>query len=262
VRMHPHYEGYWQSLQPSAILLQLRDNPVFVANLVTFATINFVAWGIPALGCWRGLLLALMVMLPNILGNYGGGEKTGFFTHYHSFYYPVLAAAVCLSFVRFHRTAPRWASWGFAGWLAVAGLAYNIALNQYDFRFTEVATRSLAYPFKGYAWEHEQVQSRKALRAHMDRYPGSVVSTTEWFMPVLSPRHPIAYYPLGIDDSDFIVLPQSPVPGLYVGTISYLGDEEARKIDTCLTARLRDAGWRVEKEMTGAVILTRRPAAD
>ena len=36
------------------------------------------------------LLISLLMLLPNFLGNIGGAEKTGFFTHYHTLYYPFL----------------------------------------------------------------------------------------------------------------------------------------------------------------------------
>jgi len=255
---HSHYESYKESMKLENILNNLRNNPAFVAGLRTFIAINFIAWGLPALWFWRGLLLSVGLMIPNIIGNYGGAEKTGFLTHYHSLYFPVLAAAVCLSFVQLYKRYPRWASWAFVGWLGVAGLAYNLSSNQFDFDFTDVATRSLSYPFKGYKAEREVVAQRREMAAYMDQFPNTMVSTGEIFMPLLSRHHNIAYYPLGLEDADYVVIPRSGEPGFYAGAFSYLSAEELNKINRCLTRRLIDAGYRVQKEFPAGVVLSRK----
>jgi hypothetical protein len=229
-----------------------------VSALATFIAVNLIAWGVPALGCWRGLLLSIGAMIPNIIGNYGGGEKTGFFTHYHSLYYPVLAATICLSFVASYRRYPRWAPSVFVVWLAIAGFAYNVNTNQFDFRFADLASRSVMYPFKGYDWDHTQVLQRRDLAAYMDRFPGTMIATTESFMPVLSRHHNVAFYPLGLEDADFVVVPYSPTPGVYGGVFSYLGNEDAERANQCLTVKMRDAGYRVQKELAAAVVLSRK----
>ena len=259
---HPHYNDFAHSLRPASFLINLTQYPGFVSNLLTFVAINLVAWGLPALGCWRGLLLSLGVMIPNLVGNLGGAEKTAFTTHYHSLYFPVLAASVCLSFVFVYSRYPRWASWVFVGWLATVGFAYNLDLNQYDFRFRNIASRSLSYPFKGYRDDRMMVKRQRDVAAYLDEFPDTMVSTSEAFMPLLSRHHRVAYYPLGIDDSDFVVLPKSSAPGIYDGAVTYLGDEELPRINECLSRRLRDAGYRVRKEFDSNVVLARESGVE
>ena len=255
---HPHYNDFARSLHPANFLINLTQTPDFAPNLLTFVAINLVAWGVPALGCWRGMLLGLGVMIPNLVGNLGGAEKTAFTTHYHSLYFPVLAATICLSFVAVYKRYPRWASWVFVGWLATAGFAYNLDLNKYDFRFRDVASRSFSYPFKSYRDDRMMVRRQQEVAAYLDEFPDTMVSTSEAFMPLLSRHHSVAYYPLGIDDSDFVVVPKSPAPGLYEGAVTYLGDAALPRINECLSRRLRDAGYQVQKEFDAGVVLARR----
>lgn len=254
---HPHYSDFSHSLRPDSFLINLTQYPGFVSNLLTFVAINLIAWGLPALGCWRGLLLSLGVMIPNLVGNLGGAEKTAFTTHYHSLYFPVLAASVCLSFVYVYGRYPRWASWVFVGWLATAGLAYNLDLNTYDFRFRDIASRSFSYPFKSYRDDRMMVRRQREVAAYLDEWPGTLVSTSEAFMPLLSRHHRVAYYPLGIDDADFVVIPKSPAPGVYEGAVTYLGDTELQRINACLSRRLLDVGYRIRKEFDAGVVLAR-----
>ena len=145
----------------------------------------------------------------------------------------------------------------FVGWLATAGFAYNLDLNQYDFRFRNIASRSFSYPFKGYRDDRMMVKRQQDVAAYLDEFPDTMVSTSEAFMPLLSRHHRVAYYPLGIDDSDFVVLPRSSTPGTYDGAVTYLGDEELPRINECLSHRLRDAGYRVRKEFDSNVVLAR-----
>jgi hypothetical protein len=255
---HPHYNDFARSLHPASFLINLTQNPDFAPNLLTFVAINLVAWGVPALGCWRGMLLGLGVMVPNLIGNLGGAEKTAFTTHYHSLYFPVLAAAICLSFVAVYKWYPRWASWVFVGWLATAGFAYNLDLNKYDFRFRDIASRSFSYPFKRFRDDRMMVRRQQEVAAYLDEFPGTMVSTSEAFMPLLSRHHSVAYYPLGIDDSDFVVIPKSSAPGFYEGAVTYLGDAALPRINECLSRRLQDAGYQVQKDFDAGVVLARR----
>jgi len=250
------YSAYRDTMRPQAFFENLRNNPDFVKNLSTFLAINLVAWGVPALGCLRGLALALGAMLPNILGNYGGAEKTGFLFHYHSFYFPVLGAAVCLSFAYAYRRWPRWAPLLLIGWLSAAGLGYNFNTSEFDFRVADLGSRSLSYPFKDYAATRAVLGQRLALRDYMDQFPGARVSTNEPLMPALYRHHSIAYYPLGIDDSDFVVVPISSTPDVYGGTFTYLGEEEKQRIDQCLQPRLKKR-YRLLTEIGGVAVLTR-----
>lgn len=58
----------------------------FISLLVTWLPIL-----LPVLFFNRKLFIICIVMLtPNLLGNIGGGEKTGFYTHYHTLYFPFL----------------------------------------------------------------------------------------------------------------------------------------------------------------------------
>jgi len=69
--------------------------PGFLDNIGVFFLVNAPLLFL-ALVKWRFGLLALITLLPNLIGNIGGAEKVGWVTHYHSFYFPVLVFAAAL----------------------------------------------------------------------------------------------------------------------------------------------------------------------
>lgn len=84
--VRPHYQyGRWLEILTSAASLK---------NSLTLLFVSFAVY-VPLL--WRDRRLVLLVavaLLPNLLGSVGGAEKTGWATHYHVTYFPVLAYAI------------------------------------------------------------------------------------------------------------------------------------------------------------------------
>jgi hypothetical protein len=77
----------------------------------------------------RLALIAFGAMLPNILDNIAGAEKTGWSTHYHSVYFPFLVAAALIGFANlWKRVKTKTAQWG----LLAAPLAMGAMLLFWD----------------------------------------------------------------------------------------------------------------------------------
>jgi hypothetical protein len=76
-------------------------------------------------------------------------------------------------------------------------------------------------------------------------------------MPTLYKSRTIYYYPIGIDVADYAVLRIHKEPSgrvIYRGAVSYLGQDNLWKLDMCLNARMRKAGYDLEHPMIVADI--------
>ena len=58
----------------------------------------------------RWYVLAYLLMIPNIFGDIGGAEKIGYYTHYHSIYFPILMVALATSVPKFINKNSKWLS--------------------------------------------------------------------------------------------------------------------------------------------------------
>ena len=75
------------------------------------------------------------------------------------------------------------------------------------------------------------------------------ISTVESLMPALLNQRDIYYYPIGIQDSDFVILPfvKKGEMHYYYGAVSYLGEDHLKDIDNCLNLKLSLAGYDLNK---------------
>lgn len=72
--------------------------PIAEMNQVFYLT--SIVFVVAALFAGRGLLIVFVSFLPNLLFTVGGAELTGFLTHYHQMYLPVVVAAAAVGMCR------------------------------------------------------------------------------------------------------------------------------------------------------------------
>jgi len=77
--------------------------PIGEMNQVFYLT--SIVFVVAALFAGRGLLIVFISFLPNLLLTVGGAELTGFLTHYHQTYLPVVVAAAAVGMCRITNTA-------------------------------------------------------------------------------------------------------------------------------------------------------------
>ena len=77
--------------------------PIGEMNQVFYLT--SIVFVVAALFAGRGLLIVFISFLPNLLFTVGGAELTGFLTHYHQTYLPVVVAAAAVGMCRITNTA-------------------------------------------------------------------------------------------------------------------------------------------------------------
>lgn len=253
---NPYYSsGGFLPHSPGELMRRL-ENPVFREQLYTFLFFSspLLALG---LGDWRALLLGVGVMIPNMVGTIGGAEKTGFATHYHTLYLPVLIWAAGSGLERMARAWP--------GVKARVGMVVGLCLFVVMLSTTAapdgrrvkmvglggnvplpvMAAKGLSDSF-GDGYVAQVREMGEAIRAVVPE--GVRVTTPEWGMPILEHNRSLYCYPLGLDIADYALLNHSFSQGehLYTGAVTYLGSEELKKIDSCMNQRLRSAGYDVD----------------
>jgi hypothetical protein len=221
---------------------------------------------------WRLALLAFGSLIPNITGSIGGAEKTGWTTHYHSTYVPVLLAIAAVGFVHLLRTR-REVAWPATG----AVLAAAVLLLFLDpFTIRPLVRFSSGMPYEnaialaaGYDVDVGNGPALHALAASNQQLGGVVpegttVTTIEGAFPSLYDGRTAHFYPIAIDSADYAVLPVISTPaGLAIGgAVSYLGPQVTGQIDNCLRARLKRDGYDLDHpQLIGGFGVFRRQGA-
>ena len=245
VIVHPSNASFSSTMTPGVFLSNYNSYPNFAPNMWCFLLLNGV-FALFALKNWRMLAIAVFAALPNIIGNIGGAEKTGYLTHYHSTYFPLLAAALVTSAATL-RNSPISLS------LRAAHLLFFLMLGNAQ---PTISLKNIASSGPAGLWTDIDSIYRGGKAASLSQYreigraipPHSNIVTLEALMPTLYPTAAnLQTYPLGIDDANYVVLPWwQPVPGgpyEFPASYSFLGAEERKKQDALIGARLRKLGF-------------------
>ena len=248
---HPHYDGFSKTMLPASFAKNLVSNDAFRSKLFSFLAINILIFGPFAALAPKYFLLSIALMAPNILGNIGGAEKTGFATHYHSLYYPVLAFAMVLGCLRLWRISARRRYMFAIATVTGAFLALGLNHETWDdvrLSYRRVSSAPFFLPWRqALQRDPDRTQAMRGLRAEIP--PGSRVTTPESFMPALSSHSAVHYFPLALEDADIAVLPITRGPDgkvQYNGVTTYLGTDEETRIRACLFDRMRLIGYDFE----------------
>jgi hypothetical protein len=217
----------------------------------------------------RATVIALLLMLPNILGNYGGAEKLGWQTHYHDLYLPALAWAALMGLTaakeRFRgqlvsRAVPALAAGLFAVVFFSDFRSGMLSASAYNNAFIHRLPDEVRQYLGPYGTE---------LRADADRVrsavpKGAMISSIEGGMPIIYEDRQVEYYPLGIDRADYILVARAKMNGqpTITGAVSALGPSEIAKINAVLEKRLRQDKFDIDhplvETVSGLVLIRRR----
>ncbi len=236
----------------------LKSDP-FISGIKVFALFNLFL-GVFAMFEYKAFLPALIVMMPNVFGNIGGAEKTGWLTHYHSLYFPILVWAAATGFIKLSHIMSSDLKRRIL-YSSVFFLIILCSVTSLD-RIEGGKSRFSVENIKNNAWIRAERMlydlARNGENSEIGYWNGlcrrlqtiipqkSVVTTGEWLMPALYKNRTVHYYPIGLDVADYAVLQAQAEPAghiTYIGAVSYLGEGERRKLDLCLNARMRKAGY-------------------
>ncbi len=245
---------YYASFLPTSLGQVIRDfhNPVFAGNAAIFFLVGLPLLAV-ALFEWRAAIIAFACMLPNILGNVGGAEKTAWSTSYHSYYLPILVWAAMLGYSgAYSWVSKRQKSAILLGATAIVA-AVMFMLNPDSIATFGVAPRNIFASFPVVAAQQVSIFLRpggsslavsgNTLRGLIPR--GATVSTVEGAMPLLYHDRTLHLFPVGIDTADYAVMrPVRTKSGFtYIGAVSFLGADELAKINRTLRMRMRRDGY-------------------
>ena len=235
-------------LQGGLSFFEQLHSQVYAAKVQEFIIINILLFGIFVFFDWRLTIITFGALLPNLITTVGGAEKTGWGTHYHTMYFPFLLLASAIGFSKLwcslKRTRYRFMLVGFLLVLMPAISTYSPGYGS----ISGVITRLLDFYNNG-SQSAEKQQAGRLLEIAAAIPVGAKVTAFEAFIPVLYSGRTIYYYPVGIDVADYAVLikvAQQDGSFYYAGAVSYVTGE-TKKIDICLTSRLRKAGYNIEK---------------
>jgi len=221
----------------------------------------------------RWSLIALMSMIPNVIGSLGGAEKLGWTTHYHSGYFPFLIVALVIGATKLWKTRSR-VLIPITLTLAVSVVLFyafidpfppSITFSLKQIRETGLVKMVEFYTVTGPAESIiQRAQRFEKIAAQVP--PGSDVSTQEAYMPALYAQGVkwIHFYPLGLGKSDYLIVPytlKDNVPR-WEGFLSYLGPEVIEQANDCLQKKVNDQYTLVvvfpNSPVTGAALLKRK----
>jgi hypothetical protein len=238
-----------------------------------FLLINLLFLAPFALFAKRWALIALLAMLPNVIGSIGGAEKLGWTTHYHSAYFPFLIVAIVTGAVALWKTKsrvfiPLAMTLGISVTLFYAFLdpfPPTVSFPQEQVRQTGLVKMVEFYTVTGPA---ESIIIRARSLENMAAFvpAGSEVSTLEGYMPALYAQGVrwIHFYPLGLGKAEYLMVPYTQKDNVrrWEGFVSYQGPDVIEQANTCLQKRINDQYFVIHEfansPVTGTAILKRR----
>lgn len=235
----------------------------YTSKLFAFLYFNILLIFIIAIFDWRAFLIAIGFMIPNIVGDIGGAEKTGFATHYHSLYLPFLFWAISSGAVK--------ASAYLSG---VPDKNKNIYIYASLITVVVLMTVTKIEPDANMTLTIDNVNNNAVYNAvktlpecygngmiakrnlMISKIQSSVpekakVAVSFWGFPILEHKRELYYYPLGIDTVDYVLLQYKKENDkyFYYGVVNYLGEKVKHEIDSCMNNRLKELGFNVENPM-------------
>jgi hypothetical protein len=246
---------YYSTFMPASMgdVIARFNQPAFAENARLFILVCLPLLLI-ALFEPRAAAIAIIMLLPNVLGTIGGAEKVGWSTHYHASYFPALIWAALVGYIAAFRmaTTRKLLPVFYAG--AGVAVLYLGMLNPYSphqvsfspanidnhfiFQFKRQAQGYLSSAGLAFAALGNDVRAAVP--------EGSVVTTIEAGMPLLYRNRTVEFLPVDIDRADYAVLEITSAPGqpmTYGGVISYLGPDESVKVNRVIAERMRKDGY-------------------
>lgn len=238
-------------------------------EMVAFVVVNVGFCGVLVVAAgWRYLLLAAAAILPNLLISVGGAELSGWSTHYHTMYMPFVLFAATIGYDRLVGGL-RGRSVRFAIVLGVGAGAvlFGGSIDPYTGRAADRFGAPLEAGIAGRVLGHSlspshPLAAQVAEAASLDHLvPRDVsVSTVEAAMPSLYRHRSVSYFPIGLDDADYLVVPgvvsEGRVESL-IGDRSYLGPDVSAAINACLLERAVDDGYELVEQVGGWLVMKR-----
>lgn len=199
----------------------------------------------------RIFLIAFIMLLPNIFGNIGGAEKTGYYTHYHTLYFPFLVYA----FIHGIGGLFRWIS------IIKAEIVFSIFLiitasfyllidfdDEQNIKFTK-SPATYFYATNFYNMSKDLTNYKNITTLVESNIPlNAKISSVEAGWPYLYKFKNLVIFPMDFEKTDFLLVGYEKINNNfnYSGYQGFLGPNHSLIVNECLDSRIRKAGYDVE----------------
>lgn len=259
------------SLAASVILIKLFMNNAYYASYLITSFHSYVAYlktpgvvdkigvflffnGIFLAMCvrdWRALIIALVMLFPNLFGNVGGAEKTGWLTHYHTYYLPFVFWAAASGLKKSVNLEKKWVVNFALFFLIMVVCLKNPYTRGFSFgNFNNNFMVAVVKDFKNYflnGYFRQMLFIKNEFRNSIP--PGSRISSVEsaWY-PFYQTARSISYFPIGLEDADYavVVSQKEGEKYKYSGFFSYRGPVVEEEINEYLVGKMKEFGYDLE----------------
>lgn len=261
---NPYYESFI-NLSPSALLNLFKDSYFFNGTL-SFLLVNLPFLLVILIKSPRLFIITIAMMIPNIIGNIGGAEKTGYFTHYHTLYFPFLIYSFCISIADIHKDPlkknPALKFLQYLLLLLVLLYFYGISFSQSQKIIVSYKNNSsyLSYFSRIYKDKnnYEFITQQVGKFIPLD----SKVSSVEAGWPYLYQYLNSSFFPYNINTADFLIVNYSMVEGKYIysGVTSFRGVEATNAMNLCLNDKIEQAKFNIRDpiKLSGSLAILKK----
>lgn len=206
---------------------------------LTLWTYAFILLGPWSWKNWKLTLIAAASLLPNTLISIGGAEKTGWATHYHSGYLPVIATISAFQFIEEYKNGNLKTK--LFNTVSLVMATYLLMSMSRDF----TTSRDVKW-----SWENSPFVNTYKLYKNPPDFEkmiadeigtiipaGAKVSTSEMLYRFVWDRSQLSFFPIGIDDADFVLLAKNDKIGNPTAAWSNLEADDQVKLHKCLWER-------------------------
>ena len=255
----------------------LLNSEAFNLGLAKFLVVNFLFLGFLSFASPRMSFIAFIAMLPNIIGDIGGAEKTGWSTHYHTIYFPFIVFGAALGYIslcnRFSDYSLKAKAFYTLVGLAIVGqLTFDPYPGKVSFTIVQIRNHALVMAYR-FITEDATVNSQRFLVMQRNKLAaavpaGAVITTEEAYFPALYEGRTVLNYPIGIDIADYAVITLEGTNDdkpIYYPPMSVRGEpENSKSLASCMEDRLIKLGYNVSAPMIvsgSSIAILRRKSA-
>ncbi|ESS15126.1 hypothetical protein MOLA814_00701 [Betaproteobacteria bacterium MOLA814] len=245
--------SYYTSSIPFSVeaLINLFSNELFLNGTKSLLLVNAPLL-LPAL-IFRPkiFLIAFIMLLPNILGNIGGAEKTNYYTHYHTLYFPFVVYAFIQGVgAFFKRISAIKAACAFSIYLVITASFYLLLGfdGKQNIQLVNSPTTNLYATFFYNISKNLSPYRNISTLIESNIPENAKISSIEAGWPYLYKFQKLVIYPLDFEKSDFLLVGYEKIGSqfYYSGYQGYLGPQHNRIVNDCLNTRISKDGYDVE----------------
>ncbi|WP_333804620.1 hypothetical protein [Sulfurospirillum sp.] len=235
-------------------LISRLSNAMFLENLYVFLLCSFIFLGIFTFVHWKYLVMLTVMLVPNIIGNIGGAEKYGYFTHYHTLYFPFAVFLSVLGYIKIVTYLKTNTHRSLAALVMIGLICFSSLYSPYNRKLAFINVINENVLFKDFHLYKELFNQHSSTRQYLNDFekmneiipPGAVVSSFEIIIANLWKDRIHYMFPLGLDQADYVVMQvvKENDEYKYSGFTSYvLTPSQIRAVDNCMIERMKKIGY-------------------